>query len=176
MRPFTREEAYNILEEYGTPKHVIGHCEAVADTAVKIGKRLNDKGYNLRLDLIQAAGLLHDVARVTEPHAEIGADFLAGLGHEDEALIIRQHMTYSEFSPVDKINETDLVCLADRVCKENKYVGVDERMNYILKKNAGHPERQEIIKEKTKYLKAYILELEKIMGCTLDELMAEELH
>ena len=80
-------------------------------------------------------------------------------------------MTYSEFNSPENINETDIVCIADRVCKENKYVGIDERMAYILKKHEGFPERQKIIMNKKEELKKYIKKLEKILGCTLDELI-----
>ena len=120
MRPYTKKEAYKLLREYGTPKHVVEHCEVVADTAIKIATKLNDNGYNLDLALIQAAGLLHDIARVNEPHAEIGANYLKALGHNKEAGIVRQHMTYSEFNSPENINETDIVCIADRVYKKNK--------------------------------------------------------
>ena len=171
MRPYTKKEAYKLLREYGTPKHVVEHCEVVADTAIKIATKLNDNGYNLDLALIQAAGLLHDIARVNEPHAEIGANYLKALGHNKEAGIVRQHMTYSEFNSPENINETDIVCIADRVCKENKYVGIDERMAYILKKHEGFPERQKIIMNKKEELKKYIKKLEKILGYTLDELI-----
>ena len=45
-RHLTVDECYRLFDEYGTPEHVIGHCRAVSDTAVKIGEELN------RMDII----------------------------------------------------------------------------------------------------------------------------
>ena len=59
-----RQECLRLLKEYGTPEHVIRHCMAVADTAVRIGRALNEHGYHLDLELIQAAALIYDIARV----------------------------------------------------------------------------------------------------------------
>ena len=46
-----RQECLRLLKEYGTPEHVIRHCMAVADTAVRIGRALNEHGYHLDLEL-----------------------------------------------------------------------------------------------------------------------------
>ena len=97
------------------------------------------------------------------------------LHYPKEADIIRKHMKYSTFSPINKIDETDVVCLADRICKEDKYVGVDERMEYIFRKNAGFPERQQIILDKKEELKKYINDLESVIGCSIDKLMENKI-
>ena len=175
MKFITNEEAYELFAQYSTPSHVIAHCEAVSDTAVKIAKALNSKGYNLDINLIRSAGLLHDLARVDDDHDEIAANLLRNMGYTKEADIIRKHMKYSTFSPINQIDETDVVCLADRICKEDKYVGVDERLEYIFRKNAGFPERQQIILAKKEELKKYISDLESVIGCSIDKLMENKI-
>ena len=118
MKHPTTEECLKLLEEYGTPTRVKGHCRAVADTACRIGRALNRHGHHFDLELVNAAGLLHDIARVKEHHWDVGADFAEKLGYVQEAAIIRVHMTYSPFHPITQATETDLVCLADRLVKE----------------------------------------------------------
>ena len=54
-----------IRDRYNTPTHVIGHCKAVTLVAMTIGKELNEKGYNLDIELIQGAGLAHDAVSYT---------------------------------------------------------------------------------------------------------------
>ncbi len=175
MKHPTTEECLKLLEEYKTPDRVKGHCRAVADTACCIGRALNQHGHHFNLELINAAGLLHDIARVEDRHWDVGADFAEKIGYHEEANIIRVHMTYSPFNPLPEATETDLVCLADRLVKESKYVGVDERIQYIIDKavNSGHPEAKPRILEKKEELKMFIHDIEKEIGMTVDELMAD---
>ena len=135
----TDEEIKKLYEEYNTPDHVKAHCRAVADVAVNLGESLNKHGYSLDIDLINGAGLAHDIARTCDEHWNVGADALETLGYNDEAKIIRVHMFYSPFNSVDKLNECDIVCLADRLVKEDKYVGLEERIRYILNKAPKTP-------------------------------------
>ncbi|MGI6722084.1 MAG: HD domain-containing protein [Anaerovoracaceae bacterium] len=169
------EECMRLLQEYGTPAHVIGHCRAVADVAVNTGRRLNEVGFDLDIGLVRAAGLLHDIARVEKDHAKVAADYIRELGYPEVADIVAVHMFYPGFSPAEKTNETDLVCLGDRTVREDQYVGAEERMEYIkdkARRNAGDalPEVLARLEVKKKELKEYVARLEELMGVTLDEL------
>lgn len=172
----SRQECLRILEEYKTPPHVIRHCMAVADTALKVAAALNEHGYQLDLELIEAAGSLHDIARKEEEHWNRGAEIAESLGLFQEADIIRVHMHYSPFSPVDEITETDMVCLGDRTVKEDEYVGLDKRMEYILEKakKGGRPNSVERILEKREETREFVRGIEKVIGMTLDQLMKGE--
>ena len=82
-------------------------------------------------------------------------------------------MTYSPFSDISDVNETDLVCLGDRTVMEDKYVGLDRRMDYVIEKakKNGKPEAEAIILEKKKQTKHFIKQIEDKIGCSIDELM-----
>ncbi len=167
----TIEEINKLYENFKTPDRVRAHCAAVSDTGVKIAEELNRHGYHLDTVLIERAGLAHDVARTCESHDIIGWETLKRAGYEDEAEIIRVHMRYPEFNPVDKLNECDIVCLADRIVKEDKYVGLDERIDYIIKKAAGDTDAIcQILKNKEK-IKILIDQIEKIIGISFDRLL-----
>ncbi|HIU25613.1 MAG TPA: HD domain-containing protein [Candidatus Copromorpha excrementigallinarum] len=176
MKCPTKEECLKLLEEYKTPAHVRGHCMAVAETAVTIGRALKNKGYDLDLDLIEAAGLLHDIARTEEKHWEVGADMALSLGYREVSDIIRVHMTYEPFSHLENISETDLVCLGDRLVMEDRYVGLDRRIDYVIAKakRQGHPEAKPYILEKKEDAKRFIEEIEGALGRTIDSLMEKE--
>lgn len=171
----TREECFALLEQYKTPPHVVRHCVAVTVSALKIAGALNQRGYHLDLDLIQAAGLIHDIARVEDKHWEKGAEIASGLGYQQEADIIEQHMFYDGFSDIKDINETDLVCLGDRIVKEDEYVGLDNRMEYIIQKaqRQGHSDAIERILEKKKDARRIIDQIEEVIGMSLDQLMEQ---
>lgn len=167
----SKEECMALLKEYHTPDHVIRHCLKVTETALKIASALNEKGTHLDLDLIQGAGLIHDIARVEDNHWEIGADIAYGLGYEKEAEIIRVHMYYICDPQKSSINETDILCLADRMVKEDEYVGLESRMQYILDKFKGNAEAVTKISERIKDNRALIRRIEKTIGVSIDSLM-----
>jgi putative nucleotidyltransferase with HDIG domain len=169
----SREECLALLENYNTPEHVIRHCIKVTDTALKIGQALNDSGCELDLNLIQGAGLIHDIARVEDRHWDIGAEIASKLGYHQEAEIIKVHMFYNCNPNETEINETDVICLADRMVKEDEYVGLDNRMHYILEKFKGNQEAVERIKERIKDNKAMIRRIEKKIGASIDSLISK---
>ena len=165
----TEEECIQLYKKYGTPPHVIAHCRAVSDTAFQIGNCLNDHGFCLDLELIRGAGLAHDVARVEENHALVGGKILDDLGYHEEAAIVSVHMTY-DFHPFSSLDETDLVCLGDRLVKEDRYVGLDERIDYILNKAPAEPAVRERILAKKEETRRLIDDIEEAMGQTIDSL------
>ena len=134
----TPEEVSRLYEEFHTPENVIRHCRAVADCGMRIAKALNDCGFHLDLDLILGAGLAHDAARTMDRHWDVMADKLAEMGYQAEADIVRVHMNPCDYNPLSKINETDIICLGDRLVKEDTYVGIDERFDYISEKARQH--------------------------------------
>lgn len=169
----TIEKGLKILQDYGTPPHVQRHCLAVAKTASLICRALNEHGYELDVALAEGAGVLHDIARVEKDHWKRGADIVRELGYEEEAEIIGKHMTYTKYSPLDKINETDIVCIADRIVKENRYVGIDERIEYIANKalKQGYSEEEaQAIRDRMNISRIFVSELEKIIGRSMDDL------
>ena len=167
----TREEALNYLKDYGTPEHVIRHCIAVTDTALIIGKALNNKGCSFDLELIEGAGLVHDMARIEPVHQEVAADFFLKLGYKEEATVIRAHMTHALPPALKDATETDIVCLGDRLVLEDKYVGIETRMEYVLEKSKDHPEARPIILQRIATMKDLVAEIEKFLGKSIDELI-----
>lgn len=169
----TREEGLAMLKEYGTPEHVIRHCIAVTDTAHKLADAINACGRNLNQELIEGAGIIHDIARVHDHHEIVGYEYARSIGLFEEAEIIKVHMRYPGFNDISCVNETDLVCLADRTVKEDRYVGIDERIEYIinkaLKAGGGEEARTRILAKKEE-TKVFIHQIEELTGKTIDEI------
>ena len=205
------ERCLRYLEDYGTPAHVVGHCKAVADTACRIGRALNEAGGTMAppiseitfrtyegdnghmrhkidqtrtimdtgkvrlfdLALTQAAGLLHDMARVEDRHWDAAADFCRDEGLYEESKIIRVHMQYEFTTDAWHLTEADLVCLGDRLVLEDYYAGIDKRMDYIIAKaeRQGHLEAGPVILKKKEETKVLLRQIEDRIGCSLDEIM-----
>lgn len=170
----TEDEVKKLYLQCQTPTHVIAHCRAVADVAVRIGTALNQKGFHFDLALLKGAGLVHDIARTQEDHGGVAADILQKLGYRGEADIIRHHMYYTLVSHMDELTECDLVCLADRLVIEDRYVGLDKRFDYILHKNENHALATETILKAKKQTRGLLDEMEAVLGCAIDSLFLAE--
>lgn len=162
-----------ILKEYGAPKHVIAHCQAVCAVSTKLALKLNEVGYDIDIPLLRASALLHDIARVHEHHETVGAEYLRSIGYIEVANIVALHTKYAKFNKLNEIKEIDLLCIGDRTVKEDQYVGVDERMEYIRQKaiRLGKTQLTSGIEEGKAQLKKYISDIEEKIGITLDNLM-----
>ena len=125
------------------------------------------------LALTEAAGLLHDMARVAENHWDAAADFCLEEGLHEEAKIIRLHMQYEFMTDAWHFTEADLICLGDRLVLEDHYTGIDERMDYIIAKaeRRGQMHAREHILRKKEETKVLLRQIEERIGMSLDDLM-----
>ena len=122
---------------------IIRHSELVAQVALYIGKRLNDEGVKLDLNLVQAGALLHDIAKTIcletkGNHAEEGGEILASLGYPAVASIVRQHIRMDE-GAIDEITitEVELVNYSDKRVKHEEIVDLQERFRDIYERYHG---------------------------------------
>lgn len=163
----------DMLSEYGTPANVIRHCRAVTDTAMRIGGGLYSRGLSLNLDLLQAAALLHDIARVEDEHWVKGAEVVREKGFPEVAELILPHMTYAPDNEWQEIREIDILCLSDRMVKDDKYVGLEVRMQYVLDYYKDNPVAFARIKAKISVNKVLRGRIEKIIGKPMDVIIEE---
>jgi len=107
-------EACRALEErHGTPAPVAAHAETVAVVAGRLGAALRAVGVCLDLRLLEAAALLHDLARAERRHAEVAADVLVREGYPRVAAIVHRHMDLPVVPAVP--GEAELLYLADKL-------------------------------------------------------------
>ena len=118
-----------------------------------------------------AAHLGVDAGLLNAPNMILGAEYLRGLGYDAIADIVEVHMRYPEFNDVEHINETDLVCLGDRVCKFDTYAGVEDRMEYIIDKHGRNPEVEHHIHMAVKKILAFMGGIEDVIGMKINDLM-----
>lgn len=175
MSYITKEYAMELLENNHTPEHVILHCMEVARVSELLAIELNKYGYHLSLDVIKGAAMLHDISRTDENHGEVGARIAESKGYQREADIIKDHMRYSITTDINHLNEIDIVCLADRMVKEDKYVGLSQRMDYILNKFHDNPKAEEIIKKRIFEHSMLLEKIEILIGKNINDLIGENI-
>lgn len=169
----TEEECLKLLDDYGTPSHVIRHCKSVSRVAVIIAKELNKRGFSLDIEVIRTASLLHDIARVEDHHCEVGAKLLYNMHLDDVADIVKVHMHHVFPDDVSQIKEVDVVCLGDRLVQEDIFVGIDARMEYVLNKIKNDDRLKEIVSKKVEHSKIFIKKLECFIGNTIENMIKE---
>lgn len=124
-----------LAERFAADSPVIGHCRAVAQLALLMAERLNNDRCYLDLELIEAAGLLHDLAKGQPRHAAAGADMLRGMGYDAVAGLVAVHM---ELPPRegDAIDAADLLFLADKLMEGERFVPLESRFRRQLERHA----------------------------------------
>lgn len=171
-RRITEEEVFMLYLEFKTPENVIKHCMAVANVAMTIASALNDHGFDLDIELIKGAGLTHDIARTKARHWDVMADKLEEMGFIEESILVRNHMTGAGYHDISEIDEMDMIWLGDRLVKEDKYVGVDERFEYIIEKarKMGAEDHINDILESKADMQRLLDQIEEVIGQSVDSL------
>jgi CTP:molybdopterin cytidylyltransferase MocA len=151
---------------------VAAHGRAVADVAVRIGETLNRAGFFLNLHLIRAAALVHDLARGEPEHARRGAKLLRDLDMPLMAAIVETHMDTSvgEETP---IREAEVVFLADKLVREDRFVGLAERFRVRLDDDRADPRALESARRKFESARLMGERIEAVIGRSLESLLAE---
>lgn len=194
----TSNEAKNILESFRGKTESdrwIEHCISVGNSAGKIAKALNEKGYNVNIDKTITLGYLHDIGKYNgEPHGHemTGYNYLKDKGYDEEYCDICITHSYlnndiictaggvpnpkdkpliAEFLKKHKYTiEEKIVNLCDLMCPQGGGVfTIDKRLIDIMIRRGAYSNTQYHIKETYK-LKKYFDEL---LGYNLYDLFPE---
>jgi len=167
-----REECLYILRKFSVPEEVILHSLAVEKVATDIYKKIMDKtggksasecgnhraggnsgGAEINLDgeLITAATLLHDIARVSgRDHARAGAELAGKLGYPRLSPLIARHMDFMEDGFTAEgpifIDEAAIVYLADKMVMGSEVIDISERLRIYTERYSDSKEAEEKIK------------------------------
>lgn len=194
----TSKDARNLLEEErkkSNDDRWIEHCLCVGDSAGRIAKVLNEKGYNVDIDKTITLGYLHDIGKYNgESHGHVmrGYEYLKERGYDDEYCNICLTHSYLNNdivctaggvpNPNDNPFLTDfiknheytieekLINLCDLMCPQvNKIFTIDKRLIDIMIRRGAYSNTQYHIKETYK-LKEYF---DSLLGYNLYDLFPE---
>ena len=156
----TNEQCYTLIDEMQMMDHIVAHSLQVCRVAFFLADELNRGRNGLNCDLIRAAALLHDITKTRsfntgENHDQTGGQFMAQQGYPEVGDLVRQHVKLDEYRGAGALNEAEIVNYADKRVLHDEIVGLDKRMEYILKRYARgveHRRRIHRLWEKTKIL------------------------
>ncbi len=134
----SRGECLKLLQEHNVPDHVQKHSIRVAQVAEDIAIKLIEKGVAVEIDLVLAASLLHDIAKMDclnngKDHSIEGGNLLSKRGFVELADIVRQHVK------LDRIClKTNLPAMitnySDKRVRHHEIVTLEERFDDIRKR------------------------------------------
>jgi molybdenum cofactor cytidylyltransferase len=159
----TRNECDQILNMYKLPDQIIKHCKAVAVVALNILGWLENREYEIDQPSLEAAALLHDIARRENNHAAKGKIILKELGYEKVGSIISTHMDI-EVDENGKITENEILYLADKLVKEDRILPLKQRLEMSLKAFNGDNQAWEKINNRFAAADKIIKKIEKMTG------------
>lgn len=194
----TSKDARNLLEEERkklNDDRWIEHCLCVGDSAGRIAKALNEKGYNVDIDKTITLGYLHDIGKYNgESHGHVmrGYEYLKSKGYDCEYSNICLTHSYLNNdivctaggvpNPTDNpflanfikkheyTIEEKLINLCDLMCPQaNKVFTIDKRLIDIMIRKGAYSNTQYHIKETYK-LKEYF---DNLLGYNLYGLFPE---
>lgn len=124
------------MQQYQMLDHIVQHSIKVADVALSLARTLNQAGERLDLALIEAASLLHDIAKKGSiehgrDHVSTGAALLKDLGYEEISEIVRYHVELPKERTSSRITEAEVVNYADKRVLHDSIVTLSERFLYI---------------------------------------------
>lgn len=150
---------------------IIRHGRAVADLALLLAGKLNRSGHDLDTRLLEAAGLLHDLARAESNHAQAGARLLREAGFGAVAELVASHM---DIIPATggPIEPRELLYLADKLVQGERRVTLAERFRVAMERHGHDPD---ILTRITNRLQAALTiqtRLEATLGCPMAEVIS----
>jgi len=116
----SRADCLALMADHGMLPHILEHSLLVTEVALWLGASLVKTGLPLRLDLIEAGSLLHDLGKTAclgtaLNHAAWGAEALYTAGYPEVARVVGEHVILQP-DPEDPrpIREAEVVNYADK--------------------------------------------------------------
>jgi putative nucleotidyltransferase with HDIG domain len=139
------EECFLLLRKYEVPENVVEHSRKVHQIALTLCRELNQRGEGLDPAVVEAASLLHDIAKVAsfqtrENHSLAGARLLRELGFPEVAEVVRQHVVLDSGLDHGRLTEAGVVHYADKRVKHTKIVSLGDRFEDLKERYGKTPE------------------------------------
>lgn len=182
----TPQEALALLALHNAGERGLAHGRGVAEAALALARALEakrtradlDAGFDTSFDpapgldfaLIEAAALLHDIAKGQPRHEAAGAALLGSLGFHAAARIVADHRDIApETAP--RLTERELVYFADKLVRGGTRVPVRARFQQKLDLFAHDPDATAAIRRRLANALAMQQRIEAAAGAPLHRLV-----
>lgn len=158
-----RAECMELLSYYHVSDEVIAHSEKVAETVATIVHRLTPFDVVIDKDELNAAALLHDIARHEINHALVGANILRALGYGEIAEMVLTHMSL-ERSGSEVLSAAEVLYLADKLVERDQSISLERRFIHRIESIKQSDEGKEKALKRYHVAKKIVEKIERIIG------------
>ncbi len=159
-----------MLIDNKVPQNIVEHILIVNKVAVFLAKKLKEAGVDINVELVDTGSMLHDVAKPNKPHSSLGGEIVEKAGYPEVARLVRKHAFIATFDE-GLTWEEKVVQYADKRCRDDKIVSVDERYDDFMKRYGDSSGRGEEARKVTKEREKEIFSKLKIKPEDLKELV-----
>jgi uncharacterized protein len=158
----TPDECYEIMKRYNMRDNIMKHSIQVMNVAMALVDYLIDPGM-VQGSLVQAAALLHDIAKTRTietkemRHDLIGGQIMRELGYDAIAEIVESHVVFEGFLPDGALEAREIVFYADKRVMHETIVSIDDRVNDLVERYGINERIVKLITEN----KDFVLQVER---------------
>lgn len=122
------------------PRHIRRHSEQVARVARRLGEALRQfDGESVDLCLLEAAALLHDIAKASclanhKDHAVEGGRLLRALGLPRVADLVERHVELGQWRQEGCVTEAEILNYSDKRVRHEEVVSLTDRFLDLLER------------------------------------------
>jgi putative nucleotidyltransferase with HDIG domain len=131
-------------------ENIVSHSLEVAKVALCISIELNKKGQRIDLGLVEAASLLHDLAKTEclktkDDHAQTGSQQLKRMGYEKVGDVVGQHIWLGKEGDPSSVSEEEIVNYADKRVMHDRLVSLEERFSDLKARYGLNPKAMDYL-------------------------------
>jgi len=146
----SREECLVLMSQCGMLENIVSHSLKVARVALFISSELNRKGQRIDLGLVEAASLLHDLAKTEclktkDDHARRGCQVLKEMGYGRVGDVVGQHIWLEKGGDLSCISEEEVVNYADKRVMHDRIVSLEERFSDLKARYGLNPKAMDYL-------------------------------
>jgi uncharacterized protein len=139
------EKCFELMEKYGMPDNIKAHSIVVEKVAYIIAIGNIDAGFNISVEKVIAASLMHDIGKnlclnSRDNHAEKGKEICIQNKLFEIADIVGEHIKLKNYQSEGPVMDNEIVYYADKRVNHDKVVSLDERLEYLLVRYANNKE------------------------------------
>jgi len=160
----SRNECETLLREvFRMEDKTYRHSHAVAALAERLAHDMNKAGGNLDVEMIFAAGLLHDLAKGKPSHDREASRILMDMGYPGVADMVGSHMNIL-FSPEKAVGGAEVVYVADKFVREDEFMSLEQRARDEIQKRGQDPMVRQAIEKRFHHAKMIRDRIESMIG------------
>ena len=172
------DECYELIRRYDMLENIIRHSEQVMNVAMALVANLRDPRV-VQASLVQAAALLHDIAKTMTigsrelRHDLIGGRMMREMGYDAIAEIVDSHVVFEGFRPEGDLEERELVFYADKRVMHDRIVSIDDRVDDLVRRYGVNPRIVTLITENKNFVLRVERKIQGFLTRDIGEIVAE---